>query len=165
MIYWQDLHHSELTVPQLYALLKLRCAVFVVEQRCPYLDVDGDDLIGDNRHILGWHHDELVAYARILKSDIESDPVVIGRVIVSDAWRGAKRGQQLMAKTLESCGGTGRISRYIWARRRIYNIFMRVLVLSRSPTFMMKMAFRTGEWRERFIRHKPKPLTIVRSRC
>lgn len=42
MIDWQDLHHSELTVPQLYALLKLRCAVFVVEQRCPYLDVDGD---------------------------------------------------------------------------------------------------------------------------
>ncbi|MBZ4775907.1 GNAT family N-acetyltransferase, partial [Salmonella enterica subsp. enterica serovar Typhimurium] len=27
MIDWQDLHHSELTVPQLYALLKLRCAV------------------------------------------------------------------------------------------------------------------------------------------
>lgn len=49
MIDWQDLHHSELTVPQLYALLKLRCAVFVVEQRCPYLDVDGDDLVGDNR--------------------------------------------------------------------------------------------------------------------
>lgn len=104
MIDWQDLHHSELTVPQLYALLKLRCAVFVVEQRCPYLDVDGDDLVGDNRHILGWHQDELVAYARILKSDNESDPVVIGRVIVSDAWRGAKLGQQLMAKTLESCG-------------------------------------------------------------
>lgn len=80
MIDWQDLHHSELTVPQLYALLKLRCAVFVVEQRCPYLDVDGDDLVGDNRHILGWHQDELVAYARILKSDNESDPVVIGRV-------------------------------------------------------------------------------------
>lgn len=69
MIHWQDLHHSELTVPQLYALLKLRCEVFVVEQRCPYLDVDGDDLISDNRHILGWHHDELVAYARILKSN------------------------------------------------------------------------------------------------
>ncbi|EBG0409873.1 GNAT family N-acetyltransferase [Salmonella enterica subsp. enterica serovar Irumu] len=104
MIDWQDLHYSELTVPQLYALLKLRCAVFVVEQRCPYLDVDGDDLVGDNRHILGWHQGELVAYARILKSDNESDPVVIGRVIVSDAWRGAKLGQQLMAKTLESCG-------------------------------------------------------------
>lgn len=31
MIEWQDLHHSELSVSQLYALLQLRCAVFVVE--------------------------------------------------------------------------------------------------------------------------------------
>lgn len=52
MIHWQDLHHSELSVPQLYALLKLRCAVFVVEQRCPYLDVDGDDLVG--RTVISW---------------------------------------------------------------------------------------------------------------
>ena len=46
---WQDLHHSELTVPQLYALLKLRSEVFVVEQQCAYQDVDGDDLVGENR--------------------------------------------------------------------------------------------------------------------
>lgn len=32
MIDWQDLHHSDLSVSQLYALLQLRCAVFVVEQ-------------------------------------------------------------------------------------------------------------------------------------
>ncbi len=49
MIQWQDLHHSELTVHSLYALLKLRCEVFVVEQTCPYQDIDGDDLIGENR--------------------------------------------------------------------------------------------------------------------
>lgn len=44
MIDWQDLHHSDLSVSQLYALLQLRCAVFVVEQNCPYCDIDGDDL-------------------------------------------------------------------------------------------------------------------------
>ena len=69
MIRWQDLHHSELTVPELYALLKLRSEVFVVEQTCIYLDIDGDDLLGENRHILGWQGDTLVAYARILVSD------------------------------------------------------------------------------------------------
>lgn len=68
MIQWQDLHHSELTVQSLYALLKLRCEVFVVEQTCPYQDIDGDDLVGENRHILGWRDNELVAYARILKA-------------------------------------------------------------------------------------------------
>ena len=100
---WQDLHHSELTVPQLYALLKLRSEVFVVEQQCAYQDVDGDDLVGENRHLLGWRDGELVAYARILKSEEMYDPVVIGRVIVSPAARGEKLGHQLMAQALASC--------------------------------------------------------------
>ncbi|WP_218012590.1 GNAT family N-acetyltransferase [Bacillus cereus] len=103
MIQWQDLHHSELTVSALYALLKLRCEVFVVEQTCPYHDIDGDDLVGENRHILGWKDDALVAYARILKSEDDFDPVVIGRVIISSNARGEKLGHKLMEQTLESC--------------------------------------------------------------
>ena len=102
MIQWQDLHHSELTVQSLYALLRLRCEVFVVEQTCPYQDIDGDDLTGENRHILGWKDNELVAYARILKSEDDFEPVVIGRVIVSNKARGEKLGYQLMEKTLDA---------------------------------------------------------------
>ncbi|WP_039058758.1 GNAT family N-acetyltransferase [Enterobacter sp. Bisph1] len=103
MIRWQDLHHSELSVAELYALLKLRCEVFVVEQTCPYLDIDGDDLIGENRHILGWQDDRLVAYARILKSNDDLSPITIGRVIVSAGVRGQKLGYQLMECALRSC--------------------------------------------------------------
>ncbi|ADO47717.1 GNAT family N-acetyltransferase [[Enterobacter] lignolyticus] len=113
MIEWHDLHHSELTVPQLYALLRLRCEVFVVEQTCPYQDVDGDDLIGENRHILGWRDGELVAYARILKSDNDVEPVVIGRVIISALARGEKLGYQLMEQTLASC-------RRHWPHKALY---------------------------------------------
>lgn len=103
MTQWQDLHHSELDVPTLYALLQLRCQVFVVEQTCPYLDVDGDDLVGENRHILGWRDGRLVAYARILKSEEDFAPVVTGRVIVDAAVRGEKLGVQLMTQVLNSC--------------------------------------------------------------
>ncbi|MDY1036096.1 GNAT family N-acetyltransferase [Lelliottia sp. CFBP8978] len=103
MIQWQDLHHSELTVSSLYALLQLRCEVFVVEQTCPYQDIDGDDLAGENRHILGWKDNELVAYARILKSEDDFEPVVIGRVIISSKARGEKLGYALMEQTLASC--------------------------------------------------------------
>ncbi len=113
MMTWQDLHHSELSVPQLYALLKLRSAVFVVEQHCAYQDVDGDDLVGENRHLLGWRDGELVAYARILKSEDEFEPVVIGRVIVSAAVRGEKLGYQLMEQALASC-------RQNWPQKAIY---------------------------------------------
>lgn len=103
MIHWQDLHHSEFDVPTLYSVLQLRCAVFVVEQTCAYQDIDGDDLVGENRHILGWRDGRLVAYARILKSENDFEPVVIGRVIVDASLRGEKLGQQLMSQTLASC--------------------------------------------------------------
>ncbi|MTH46430.1 GNAT family N-acetyltransferase [Intestinirhabdus alba] len=102
MINWQDLHHAELTVAQLYALLQLRSEVFVVEQKCPYLDVDGEDLVGENRHILGWRNGELAAYARILPRE-DDGPLAIGRVIVSRALRGEALGQQLMRQTLAVC--------------------------------------------------------------
>ncbi|MEX3020043.1 GNAT family N-acetyltransferase [Kluyvera sp. STS39-E] len=103
MIRWQDLHHSELSVPELYALLKLRSEVFVVEQTCVYLDIDGDDLVGENRHLLGWQGDQLVAYARILVSDDALEPVTIGRVIVSSVVRGERLGYQLMERALATC--------------------------------------------------------------
>ena len=119
MIQWQDLHHSELTVQSLYALLRLRCEVFVVEQTCPYQDIDGDDLTGENRHILGWKDNELVAYARILKSEDDFEPVVIGRVIVSNKARGEKLGYQLMEKRWMRAGNSGRTRRYTGAQAHL----------------------------------------------
>ena len=103
MIEWQDLHHSQLTLPTLYALLALRNEVFVVEQNCPYQDIDGDDLAGDNRHVLGWRNQQLVAYARILKHHDKQLPVAIGRVIVAPQARGQKVGYQLMTQAILSC--------------------------------------------------------------
>ena len=100
---WQDLHHRELNTTQLYELLALRNAVFVVEQQCPYLDADGADLSGDNRHVLGVLDGKLVAYARILAPTAGNQPVKIGRVIIANDVRGQKLGYQLMAQAIGSC--------------------------------------------------------------
>lgn len=102
-INWLDLHHRDLSVQQLYALLALRCEVFVVEQNCPYQDVDGQDLLAENRHLLGMHGDQLVAYARILSPMDAASPVKIGRVIVSDKARGISLGNRLMEQALTCC--------------------------------------------------------------
>lgn len=112
-IVWRDLHHSAISAKQLYQMLALRCDVFIVEQHCAYLDVDGQDLAADNRHIFGMRGAELVAYARILTPDNDNEPVAIGRVIVSSAARGLKLGERLMEQALISC------DRY-WPGRRIY---------------------------------------------
>ena len=99
-LHWQDYHHSELNTAQLYAILSLRSEVFVVEQTCVYQDIDGQDLTGENRHIIAWLDGKIAAYARILRSD---DEVAIGRVIVAPSARGLKLGYQLMEQALISC--------------------------------------------------------------
>lgn len=99
-ILWQDLHHSKLSMAQLYAILALRNEVFVVEQNCAYQDIDNRDLVGENRHIIGWQSGLPVAYLRILDLSCE---VAIGRVIIAPAARGLKLGYQLMERALRSC--------------------------------------------------------------
>lgn len=107
---WYDWHHRELTVQCLYDILALRNAVFIVEQTCPYQDLDGQDLRGDNRHVAGYLADELVAYARILTGE---EKLSIGRVIVSPRVRGKRLGNQLMEHALAACAAQ-------WPGRRIH---------------------------------------------
>jgi len=100
---WQDLHHSELNVAQLYAILALRSRVFVVEQNCAYQDIDGDDLARDNRHVIGMLEDKVVAYARILTPQQPDQPARIGRVIIAPEARGLSLGYRLMEQAIASC--------------------------------------------------------------
>ena len=100
---WHCKHHSELSKAELYALLALRTRVFVVEQNCPYLEVDGQDLLGDTCHLLAWQGDELVAYLRLLDPQRHAGDVVIGRVVIAPAARGAGLGHQLMERALQAC--------------------------------------------------------------
>lgn len=102
-INWQDLPHPELEMQTLYSLLALRNAVFIVEQNCPYQDLDGRDLERDNRHILGWKEGALIACARILAPESAQQPVAIGRVVVAPDARGLNLGYRLMEQALMSC--------------------------------------------------------------
>ena len=78
-INWICKHHTELSAQQLYAILRLRAEVFVVEQQCVYLDVDGKDLLGDTCHLMAWQEQQLVAYLRLLDPVQQDGNVVIGR--------------------------------------------------------------------------------------
>jgi ElaA protein len=100
-IQWVCKHHSDLGKEQLYAILQLRTAVFVVEQRCPYQEVDGQDLQGDTCHLMAWQDEELVAYARLLDPESQGGDVVIGRVATAAAVRGQGLGHELMAQALK----------------------------------------------------------------
>lgn len=92
---------DELDTRTLYAILRLRCEVFVVEQECPYLDVDGRDPRA--RHL--WLADEggaVVAYLRILEE--AGGGARIGRVCVAPGARGAGHAATLLDAALRDIG-------------------------------------------------------------
>ncbi len=91
--------YAELTKEQLYRILQLRAAIFVVEQNCPYLDVDGLDQKA--YHALGTSEGEICAYTRIFKGgDYFEDPS-IGRVLVAKEARGKEFGKKIMQASLQ----------------------------------------------------------------
>ena len=75
---------DELSKSELYEILKLRSAVFVLEQECAYQDIDGLDI--DAVHLFMKENDTLTAYLRIVKKS--GDCVQIGRVIAVERRKG-----------------------------------------------------------------------------
>lgn len=92
---------DELSPRDLYAMLKLRVDVFVVEQKCAYPELDGKDLEALHlRLLLG---KELVASAR-LRKPAKADPAArIGRVVVSPLHRGKRLGERIMVGAIAQC--------------------------------------------------------------
>lgn len=97
-IVWHIKTFEALTVNELYAILKLRSEVFVVEQNCVYLDSDGKDPLA--LHVFGKYEDKIVAYSRIFKPGISYDNASIGRVVVSADYRNKKWGKDLMLQSI-----------------------------------------------------------------
>ncbi len=99
---WTIKPFDELTLTELYALLQLRVAVFVVEQNCPFQDLDGQD--DRAYHLLGYSAaGELAAYARLFDAGISYEQVAIGRVAVSPAHRRRGLGQELLRQAIAQC--------------------------------------------------------------
>lgn len=76
---------DQLTTTELYAILKLRSAVFVVEQDCVYQDIDDKDQKA--LHVIGKIEGDVVAYTRIFKPGDYFSKASIGRVVVKDTVR------------------------------------------------------------------------------
>lgn len=85
-----------------YDVWRLRQAVFVVEQACPYPDLDGRDPEPGTRHVLLRDDDTLLGYARVLD---DGDVWRIGRVVLAPAARGRGLADALMRTALEACPG------------------------------------------------------------
>lgn len=91
---WKTYHFNDFSVGKLYEILKLRVNVFVVEQQCPYPELD--DLDQNSVHIEYTENGKTLAYARLVPAGVKYDIPSIGRVIVHPDARGRGLAKQLM---------------------------------------------------------------------
>lgn len=92
---------DSLTVKELYAILRLRSEIFVVEQNCVFLDMDNKDQ--SCQHLMLYQNKELMAYARIVPAGISYQQASIGRIVSSNAARGKGFGKQLVQLSIDNC--------------------------------------------------------------
>ncbi|MES1214094.1 MAG: GNAT family N-acetyltransferase [Bacteroidota bacterium] len=98
-IKWVLKKFDDLTLHELYAIMRLRIEVFIVEQNCPFQDADNKDQY--TYHFMGWQDDLLCAYTRIVPPGVAYELPAIGRVITSPQARKSGLGRMLMEKSIE----------------------------------------------------------------
>lgn len=99
-IIWNIKNFDEFTVPELYAVLKARIDVFVIEQNCPYPDLDNYDQ--QALHLWAEEDGEIMAYCRIFDKGIKYAEASIGRVLTTEKARGKSLGKLLIQYAVET---------------------------------------------------------------
>ena len=98
MIAWRFARFDELTALEVHDILQARSAVFVVEQNCVFLDVDGVD--PQSWHLLGVEGGAVLAYCRLVPPGLKFREASIGRVLTLEAGRRKGLGRRLMAEAI-----------------------------------------------------------------
>jgi len=98
-IVWKIKTFDELSTKELYEIIKARVNVFVVEQDCPYPDLDDSDQKAI--HLWAEKNGEVLAYCRIFDKGIKYAETSIGRVLTTENARGKSFGKQMMKFAVE----------------------------------------------------------------
>jgi len=99
-IKWVKKKWSEVSLEELYSVLRLRSEVFVVEQDCVYQDIDNKDQIAI--HLLGYINKELIAYSRLFNEGDYFKETSFGRAIIKKEKRGQGYGDELVKESLKT---------------------------------------------------------------
>ncbi len=97
---WHYRSFDKLSTTELYALLQLRNKVFIVEQNCPYQDLDDKDQVATHVWCTG-DNGAVLAYCRLLPAGVSYTEPSIGRVVSDPEARGRNLGRQLMEHAIQ----------------------------------------------------------------
>ncbi len=96
---WIFKSFDELTNEELYAVLKLRFEVFVIEQECLDIDPDGKDKV--SMHLMLEDDGKIIGCARILPPKVSYDEPSIGRIALDKSYRGTGLGREIVQKCID----------------------------------------------------------------
>lgn len=105
---WYCKPFDALTAREVYAILSVRSEVFVVEQRCVYLDPDGKDAQAHHLFAVDGAQQgrpQVAAYMRLLPPGVSYEEASLGRVLTGTAHRGRGLGQELLKRGLAHANG------------------------------------------------------------
>jgi ElaA protein len=105
-MHWRFAPFDELTPHEVHDLYQARVAVFVLEQKCPFQDVDGVD--PECWHLIGRRdagRGPVLAYCRLVPPGVKYAEPSIGRVLTTEAARGSGAGRELMGEAVGRLGG------------------------------------------------------------
>ena len=107
MYFWHYKTFSRLTPHELYAILKLRSEIFVVEQNCVFNDMDDLDplcthLFATSAPLSADTLPEVLAATRIVPPGLKRAETAIGRVVVAPSQRGKQLGRELMQRSMQT---------------------------------------------------------------
>lgn len=95
---WSLKSFNDLSVEELYRILKARVDVFVVEQACAYPEIDNYDQ--QSMHLFLQNKEEIIAYVRVLPKNIKYEEASIGRVLVVKEHRGHGYAEKIMERAI-----------------------------------------------------------------
>ncbi len=136
MLTFSSKPYRDLTLDELHDLIELRQRVFIVEQKCPYNDLDGHDR--DAVHVSG--RDDagaLVAYARLLPAGIKYAEPSIGRVATSSLARGTGAGKLVMRAAIAAARAAfGPVTLRIGAQRYVERFYADLGFVPAGETYL-----------------------------
>ena len=131
-------HFSELSAEELFKIYKLRVSVFIVEQKCPYQEVDDADKVA--YHVWLQDEDGIEAYARVLPSGTAFPSVSMGRVIAVK--RRCGLGSKVVAAAISVAKESVQQTKLQSKRRYMHVLCTKKQAFTKYPKNFWKMAFR-----------------------
>ena len=95
---WELKLYKDLSLDELYSILKIRQEVFIIEQACNYLDADSYDFLAT--HLMARKNNQIIAYMRIVPAGELYSYVSFGRILVKKEFRNTGIGTDLIRRAI-----------------------------------------------------------------